>query len=86
MLFVIKSLFFLFVHSVSQANADTLNNALYHTLERKRIKKKKIKLMVVSSVGVKCGTIGLTFNGGNRRDNLGNMYQMCDPAAKFYKV
>lgn len=42
MLFVIKWLFFLFVHSVSQANADTLNALNVPHVGKKRKSKKKL--------------------------------------------
>lgn len=79
MLFVIKSLFVLFfVHSVSQANADTLNALnVPHVGEKED---QKIKLMLVSSVSVKCGTIGLIFIVGNQQFGGGDLCQMCDPA------
>lgn len=63
MLFIIKSLFSVFTQYPKQML--TLNNALNvsRVKEKKRIQ--KIKLMLVSSVNVKCGTIGLTFTLGN---------------------
>lgn len=77
MLFIIKSLFSVFTQYPKQML--TLNNALNvsRVKEKKRIQ--KIKLMLVSSVNVKCGTIGLTFTLGNWQ--VGEY--LCYPAAEF---